>query len=78
MNDKVKIGDYVYITRNNGFDYFKKYKVAYVEKNRIIVESDNGWVPISSDLKLGLQANKRYWYSIKWLICSHGMILDNE
>ena len=79
MNDKVKIGDYVYILNDINFDISIKYKVAYIYSiNRIIIECPRGWRPTFSQIiDMGLQMDKRYWFATDWIVYNN-LILDNE
>ena len=75
MNDKVKIGDYVYILN----DFSIKYKVAYIyNTNRIIIEYPRGWRPsLLNTIDMGLRMDKRYWEIYDWIVCNN-LVLDNE
>jgi len=80
MNDAVKIGDYVYLRKGRlDFDLSKKYKVACIRTDDIIIEYPKGWSPSMDDIAfLGLIPGNKYWYTSKYLVCKQELIINNE
>ena len=79
MNNTVKVGDYVYLKNDSDFDFSKKYKVACIRINDIIVEYPTGWSPSMMDIDFNnLKPDKTYWYASKYIVCSHGLLIINN